>query len=138
MNATIPRDLAARIATAAAGIDGVRSAIVCSGEGSVLGAAGVPEPAREAALCSFLAARAEALPVDGDLRGMGKQLAGSRFSHLAISTAQGDSLLYNLNGGAYLSVKIAPGRTPAATEPLASLVRKAASLPETSMRSPRP
>lgn len=138
MDATLPRELAGRIASAAAGIDGVRAALVCSAEGAVLGAKGVADPAREAALGSFVAARAEALPVDGDLRGMGRQLAGSRFSHLAIGSPSGDALLFNLSRGAYLSVRILPGRTAAATGPLAALVRRAATLPDSSMRSSQP
>ena len=135
MNATLPRELANRIAATAATIEGVRSAIVCSAEGAVLGAARVDEPSREAALASFVAVRAEALPVDGDLRGMGKQLAGSAFSHMTISGRQEESALYNLAQGAYLSVRIAPGRLAAATAPLAALVRRVGALPESSMRS---
>lgn len=61
MDAPIPRDLASRLANAASGIDGVRSAVVCSAEGAVLGSAGAPEPAKDAALASFIALRAEAL-----------------------------------------------------------------------------
>jgi len=135
MEIQFPRELAGRIATTAAAIDGVRSALVCSGEGAVLGAAGVADPAREAALASFVALRAEALPVNGDLRGMGKQLAGSRFSHLAISGTNGDSSVYNLARGAYLSVRIAPGRSATTTAPLAALIRRVIALPESSMRS---
>jgi hypothetical protein len=137
MDATIPRELAARIAATAAGIDGVRSAIVCSGDGGVLGAAKVEEPAREAALASFVAVRAESLPVDGDLRGMGKQLAGSNFSHMTISGSRGESALYNLVPGAYLSVRIAPGRSATIAGQLAALVKRVANLPEASMRSSR-
>lgn len=137
MDATIPRELAGRIAAMAAGIDGVRSAIVCSGDGAVLGAARVEEPDREAALASFVAIRAESLPVDGDLRGMGKQLAGSSFSHMTISGRASESALYNLVPGAYLSVRIAPGRSAATTAPLATLVKRVATLPESSMRSSR-
>jgi hypothetical protein len=135
METQFPRELAGRIATTAAAIDGVRSALVCSGEGAVLGAAGVADPAREAALASFVALRAEALPVNGDLRGMGKQLAGSRFSHLAISGTNGDSSVYNLARGAYLSVRIAPGRSATTAAPLAALIRRVIALPESSMRS---
>lgn len=128
MDATMPREFAARIASAAAGIDGVRSALVCSAEGAVLGSAGVSEPNKEAALASFVAIRAEALPVDGDLRGMGRQLAGSRFAHMSISTAKGETLLFNLANGAYLSVRIAPGRASTASAPLAGIVRRVSTL----------
>ena len=138
MNATIPREVAARVASAAASIDGVCSALVCSADGAVLASAEVPDPAREAALASFAAIRAEALPVDGDLRGMGRQLAGSHFSHMAIAHSRAESLLYNLTAGAYLMVRIAPGRGAAAAGPLATLVRRVSTLPESSMRSPQP
>lgn len=135
MDGTIPREFAGRIAAAAAGVNGVRSALVCSADGAMLGAAGVTEPAREAALASFVAIRAEALPVDGDLRGMGKQLAGSKFTHLSISAPAGETLLYNLGAAAYLAVRVAPGRAPAVSGPLAAIVRRAATVPESSMRS---
>jgi predicted regulator of Ras-like GTPase activity (Roadblock/LC7/MglB family) len=123
MDTTMPKELAMRIATAAAGIDGVRSALVCSADGAPLGAAGVSEPDKEAALASFVAVRAEALPVDGDLRGMGRQLAGSRFSG-----AKGETMLFNLANGAYLSVRIAPGRAATAIAPLGGLVRRVSTL----------
>jgi predicted regulator of Ras-like GTPase activity (Roadblock/LC7/MglB family) len=138
MQATIEKELARRVAAAAAAVEGVRSAIVCGADGAVLGAAGGSEPNREAALASFVAIRAEALPVDGDLRGMGKQLAGSKFAHLAISGFGGETLLYNLGGSAYLSVRIAPGRSTTCSGPLAALVRRVSSLPESSMRSSQP
>ena len=138
MDPSLVREIAARIASTAAGVEGVTSALVCSSEGAVLGAARVADPAREAALGSFIAARAEALPVDGDLRGMGKQLAGSRFRHMAVAADGGDSMLFDLTNGAYLSVRIGPGRTPATSAPLATLAQRATDLFETSMRSPRP
>jgi predicted regulator of Ras-like GTPase activity (Roadblock/LC7/MglB family) len=128
MDTTMPKELAMRIATAAAGIDGVRSALVCSADGAPLGAAGVSEPDKEAALASFVAVRAEALPVDGDLRGMGRQLAGSRFAHMSISGAKGETMLFNLANGAYLSVRIAPGRAATAIAPLGGLVRRVSTL----------
>lgn len=136
MPGQLPRELASRIAATAASIEGVRSALVCSGEGAVLGSAGVDDGPREAALVSFIALRAEALPVDGDLRGMGKQLAGSKFSHLTVAGSAGDSAVYNLAHGAYLSVRLAPGKAPLTAAPLSDLVRRVHSLPESSLRSP--
>ena len=73
--------------------------------------------------------------MDGDLRGMGKQLAGSRFSHLSVAGPAGEGAVYNLTRGAYLSVKLAPGKAAATAAPLAALVRRVATLPESSMRS---
>ena len=138
MDAAIPRELASRIAATAAGIEGVRSAVVCSAEGDVLGAARSEEPSKDAALASFVAVRAEALPVDGDLRGMGKQLAGSIFSHMSIVGSSGESALYHLAPGAYLSVRIAPGRSAMTAGPLAALARRVSTMPESTMRSPQP
>ena len=138
MDAPISREIAGRLASTAAGIDGVRAATVCSAEGAVLGNAGTDDPAREAALASFVALRAEALPVDGDLRGMGRQLAGSSFSYLNIASDRGETLLFNLNRGAYLSVQVAPGRSAAAAPPLASLVRRVTAMSDSSMRSSQP
>jgi hypothetical protein len=69
---------------------------------------------------------------------MGKQLAGSRFSHMAIVSEGGDSMLFNLAHGAYLSVRLSPGRTATTSAPLATLAQRATALFETSMRSPRP
>jgi predicted regulator of Ras-like GTPase activity (Roadblock/LC7/MglB family) len=114
---------AARIAQSAAAIGGVRSAVVCGPEGNLIAAAGSSDPARDAALASFMAMRAEALPVDGDLRGMGKQLAGSHFSHLTISGDRGDAVLFGM-GGNYLYVTIAPGRASLALGSLSTLARR--------------
>ncbi|HNM78068.1 MAG TPA: hypothetical protein PKI89_06885 [Tepidiformaceae bacterium] len=135
MDGLLSRDIAGRLAGAAAAVDGVRTATVCSSEGAVLGSAGVEDPAREAALGSFLALRAEALPVDGDLRGMGKQLAGSRFSHLSIAGDHDEMLLYALSGGAYLSVQLAPGRGVMAAPQLSALARRVAAMQSTARSS---
>lgn len=126
---------AARIAQAAAALEGVRSAVVCGSEGNVLAAAGCDEPQRQAALAAFVAMRAESLPVDGDLRGMGKQLAGSHFSHLAISGERGDAVLVGLSD-AYLYVTTPPGRGSLAITPLSNLARRFHGV--SLMRSPQP
>ncbi|MEO8540503.1 MAG: hypothetical protein ABI577_12255 [bacterium] len=138
MEGPISREIAGRLASTAAGIDGVQSVTVCSAEGQVLGSAGMDDPAREAALASFVALRAEALPVDGDLRGMGRQLAGSSFSHLAIVGDRSETLLFSLNRGAYLSVQVAPGRSSASAVPLGTLVRRVLAMSDSSMRSSQP
>lgn len=135
MDGPLPRDVAGRLASAAAGIDGVNTATVCSADGTLLGSTGTDDPAREAALASFVALRAAALPVDGDLRGMGRQLAGSTFSHLAITSDRGETLLYNLHQGAFLSIHIAPGRSGSVAGPVTALVRRVAAMADTSMRS---
>jgi hypothetical protein len=135
METQLPREIAGRLAITAVGIEGVRSATVCSADGATLGNAGPADPEREAALASFVALRAEALPVDGDLRGMGRQLAGSLFSHLSIAGDGYETMLFNLTRGAYLSVQVAPGRSSLAAVPLATLVRRVSAMPDSSMRS---
>lgn len=123
--ASMDRALAARLATAVAAIDGVRSALVCDAEGAALGASGCAEPARDAALASFVALRAEALPVDGDLRGMGRQLAGSRFDQLLISGPGGvDSLICRVGGDTYLALTAATGRSATIRPAIAQVLRR--------------
>jgi predicted regulator of Ras-like GTPase activity (Roadblock/LC7/MglB family) len=129
------REMAVRIAGAAQGVEGVRSALVSSSDGVVLGAAGSEDASREAALTSFVALRGEALPVHGDLRGMGRQLAGSKLSHVSIAGADGELLIYAIGRGTYLSARIASGRSVAASGQLADLAHRASNLPESTMRS---
>ncbi len=121
--ATMDRTVASRLAGALAGIDGVRSALVCDLDGTALGAAGCAEPARDAALASVVALRAEALPVDGDLRGMGRQLAGSRFGHVSVSGSGSEGLVYRLEH-ACLYLALATGRTTTVLAALAPILRR--------------
>lgn len=130
---TPERSPVARLANSAVGIDGVRSALVLDAEGAVLGSAGFADPAREAAVASFVALRAEALPVDGDLRGMGRQLAGSRLQHVSISGPSGDHLIFALDGP-YLYLELIPGRAPAVISALAPSLRRFAPHPATRSR----
>ena len=119
--------LASRLAAAAAAIEGVRSALVCDTEGTALGSAGCPEPTREAALASFVALRAEALPVDGDLRGMGRQLAGSRLDHVLIAgPGPLETLVCRVDGHAYLSLVANAGRSTVLLSSVAQLLRRLA------------
>lgn len=123
--ATMDRAVASRLAAAIATIDGVRSAVVCDAEGAALGAAGCAEPAREAALASFVALRAEALPVDGDLRGMGRQLAGSRLDHVLVSGPGAvDSLICGVDGQTYIALTAASGRAPAILPAVTQMLRR--------------
>lgn len=130
---SLDRETASRIAHAAASIEGVRSVVVAGPEGQPLAAHREPDPARAAALASFVALRAEALPTDGDLRGMGKQLAGSSFLHAAISGGPIEAALVPLRG-ATLFITHAPGRGPAIATALHPITRRfgAASLPRSS------
>lgn len=119
--------LARRLAAAAAALDGVRSALVCDAEGTALGATGCPEPPREAALASFVALRAEALPVEGDLRGMGRQLAGSRLDHILIAgPGASETLVCPIDGHTYLSLVTNAGRGTAVLPAVAQLLRRLA------------
>lgn len=124
----LSRELAARIASAVRRVEGVRSVVVCGPEGQPLAAVDEPDTARSAALASFVALRAEALPTDGDLRGMGRHLAGSRFLHAAISGGPREALLLPLQG-AYLFITHAPGRAAAITAALQPIVRRFGATP---------
>jgi len=109
----VSTDVARRLALALSQIEGVKGALVCSREGAVLGTTSEADPAREAALASFLAVRAESLSIDSDLRGMGRQLAGSHLQQITLAGPAGEALLLAVRD-AYLFVSIAPGRsTPA-------------------------
>lgn len=122
--ATLDRALASRLASAVTAIEGVRSALVCDASGTALAASGSTEPARDAALASFVALRAEALPVDGDLRGMGRQLAGSRLDHVLVSGQGMDSLICSIDGRAYIALASSPGRATTILPAIAQVLRR--------------
>jgi hypothetical protein len=126
--APMSRELASRIASAVRNLEGVRSVTICGPEGQPLAAVNEPDPARAAALASFLALRAEALPTDGDLRGMGKKLAGSRFLHAAITGGPIEAALLPLQG-AVLCITHAPGRGQAIAAGLQPIVRRFGATP---------
>jgi hypothetical protein len=119
----LSRELATRIAHAVSNLEGVRSVTLCSSEGQPLATVNERDPARTAALASFLALRVEALPTDGDLRGMGKQLAGSHVLQVAISGGASEATLLPLQG-AYLYLTHAPGRGAALAAGLQPIVRR--------------
>ena len=125
---SMSRELASRIASAVRNLEGVRSVTICGPEGQPLAAVNEPDPARAAALASFLALRAEALPTDGDLRGMGKKLAGSRFLHAAITGGPIEAALLPLQG-AVLCITHAPGRGHAIAAGLQPIVRRFGATP---------
>jgi len=75
---TLDTATAERLATTVAALAGVDHALVCATDGEAVGACGTDDPQREAALATFIAARAEALVSDGDLRGIGRLLVGSK------------------------------------------------------------
>ena len=86
---------------------GVTGAIVCTRDGEVLGTTG-EQGARDAALATFMVRRAEALTMDGDLRGLGRLVTGSTLRHIVLSCrregglciASGDHLvLVSCRGG---------------------------------------
>ncbi|MBE0608759.1 MAG: hypothetical protein IH609_05220 [Dehalococcoidia bacterium] len=123
--ATLDRAVASRLASAVAAIEGVRSALVCDAAGSALAASGSTEPARDAALASFVALRAEALPVNGDLRGMGRQLAGSRLDHVLISGPGAvDRLICSVEGQTYIALTSSPGRATTILPAIAQVLRR--------------
>ena len=63
---------------------GVTGAIVCTRDGEVLGTTG-EQGARDAAFATFMVRRAEALTMDGDLRGLGRLVTGSTLRHIVLS-----------------------------------------------------
>lgn len=90
---TIDRDLAGRLAVTLADLPGVAGALIASLDGEVLAESGVGDAPRTAALATFVAHRAGNLALDGDLRGMGRLLAGSHLDHVAISGDSGDAVI---------------------------------------------
>lgn len=84
-------DRAARALKETPGVTGVA---ICSAEGDLLSTADAarPDTSREAALATFACRRGEALTMDGDLRGMGKLVAGSGLRHIVWSGPRGDAV----------------------------------------------
>lgn len=94
----MPREVAERIAAYLSQQDGVSSATLTGPERQLLASAGAENPERDAALTAFVCERADAIPMEGDLRGMGKLVAESEFQQLAISATNGDGLVMRLRG----------------------------------------
>jgi hypothetical protein len=101
-------DLAGRLAITLADLPGVQGAVVCSLRGDVLGDAGVREATKVAAVATFVACRAAALSLRGDLRGMGRLLANSRIDHVGIQSDSGDALIL-APGSCYVSLSLQRG-----------------------------
>lgn len=118
----VGKDTAGRLALALSQIEGIQEALICSRDGAVLATTSATDPGREAALASFLGVRAESLSIDSDLRGMGRQLAGSRLRQITLAGPSGDALLLPI-GDAYLFVSIAAGRP---STPISLLVAQTA------------
>ena len=106
--ADLTEGLARRLALALAQTPGVASALIASREGDVLGAAGSASPAQQAALATFIAYRAEALPMDGDLRGLGRLLTEGHLEHVAFSGPRAQALVVR-RGNCYLYLVLKPG-----------------------------
>lgn len=118
---TIDRSLAGTLATALAQLPGVQGALVSSLAGEALGAAGVTDPRRGAALATFIASRAEALSSEDDMRGMGRMLAGSRLDHIVIATASAETLIIAA-GPCYVLITLGRGAVAASVATAASLL----------------
>lgn len=117
------REVADRIAAYLSQQDGVRSATVSGPQGSLLASAGAQEPEREAALAAFICERAEEIPMEGDLRGMGKLVAESEFQQLAIAGPKGEGLVIRLQGAAVL-VTGSAGQLAAAASATAAVANR--------------
>jgi len=90
-------DRAARALKETPGVTGV---VIGTAEGDVLSTAdaGNSNAAKETALATFAGRRAEALTMDGDLRGMGRLVAGSMLRHIVWSGPRGDAVCIPLPG----------------------------------------
>ncbi len=90
---------AARAAWAIAQRPGVAGTVVSDASGEPLAAQTHGDAAREGALGAFVASRAASLAADGDLRGMGRQLNGSRLHSIALSGPGGDYAVVSFGEG---------------------------------------
>jgi predicted regulator of Ras-like GTPase activity (Roadblock/LC7/MglB family) len=90
---TVDPELAGRLALTLASLPGVEGALISSLEGELLAESAIGDASRSAALATFLACRAEALPLEDDQRGMGRLLTGSQFDCVAISGERGDAVV---------------------------------------------
>ncbi|MEO9255107.1 MAG: hypothetical protein ABI305_06180 [Tepidiformaceae bacterium] len=117
---TVDRDLAGRLALTLADLPGVQGALICSLEGELLGESAIADATRCAALATFLACRAEALPLEDDQRGMGRLLTGSQLDCCTISSDRGDSVVL-ASGPCYVFLTLGRG-TP--VEPVVTAARQ--------------
>lgn len=117
---SIGRDLAGRLALTLADLPGVQGALIASLEGEMLGESQIADPDRCAALATFLACRAEALPLEDDQRGMGRLLTGSQLDRCTITGDHGDSVVL-APGPCYVLLILARG-TP--VEPVVTAARQ--------------
>ncbi len=117
-------EFATRVASAMANASGVESAVVCGEGGAVLGVAGSSNAPRDAALGAFVAQRADALSADGDLRGMGRLVAGSHFQQVTASWPGGEALIIAF-GDAHLFVALRRGVSAESAAPaLRTILRR--------------
>ena len=109
MNATeglMTAEFATRIANAVAAMPGIEGAVVANKAGDVLGAAAMDSAERDASLATFLTQRAVALSGDGDLRGMGRLVAGSNFQQISASWPGGEALVMSFaNSNMFVSLR---------------------------------
>lgn len=78
---------------------GVAGVVICDEQGEILVATEAGSAtAREGALATFASRRGEALTLEGDLRGMGKVLAGSQLRHIVWSGPRGDAICLSSPG----------------------------------------
>ncbi len=109
-------ETASRIARAIAATPGVESVTVSSAAGAALAQANSGAPAREAALASFVAGRAEALSADGDLRGMGRLVTDGRLLQVVAAWPGGEALILSA-AGLHVFVAFKRGTSAESTSP---------------------
>ncbi len=102
-----------RLAATLVALPGVGQALVCATDGEAVGSCGTENPQRDAALATFIGARAEALVSDGDLRGIGRLLVGSRLERAIFGGGPTECVVVSGNGALAL-LTLAPGASASA------------------------
>ena len=99
-------EFATRVASAVAATPGVDGAVIATKDGDILGATAMDTAQRDATLAAFLTQRAVSLSGDGDLRGMGRLVAGSTFQQISASWPGGEALVMSFaNSNMFVSLR---------------------------------
>jgi hypothetical protein len=109
--------VALRLAAVTASLAGVNHVTIANADGVCLASAPAGDARDAAALTMFLLGQAGALTEeDGDLRGMGRQLTGSRLQEVLLTGPAGDTAAYPWGTGGLL-VEFRAGVLSAVTRP---------------------
>ncbi len=95
------------------GLPGVLRAVIASDDGELVAAEGTSGARRDGALASFIASRATDLSAqDGDLRGFGRRLAGSRLQEVVLGGRDGETVILPAGAGWMFIAFAAGGQRP--------------------------